>query len=712
MARRSRTTAPRPRSSAGRLWVRFVGLQFAGGMFLFAAVPLLHLPPLAKVISQALMGLSAGVGIVVGVAHHRPAHRAPWYLLAAATVDYTVGLTLFYVHHSILHDTSYPAPADVCYLLFYLPVLTAMVLFVRRRTPGWDLVGSIDAGIVVVGAGLLSWVYLISPSANAAEVPFLTRLVSIAYPMLDLLLLAVVSRMMLGAGVRTAAFRLVSAFAVLFLITDTTYAVQSMLGIYEPGTHLEVGWFTAMCLLATAALHPSMLRIDERSAAVAPSAGPARLTLLAAASLIAPTVLAIQYGRGGDLHVPMVLAACVLLFLLVIARMAALVRAQRLVAITDALTGLHTRRYFEEAISAEVARADRSNRPLGLLIIDIDRFKQVNDSYGHNGGDRVLCEVAARLRASVRAGDVVARYGGEEFAVVLPEAAEDDILRIGERIRVSLQSAPVAVNEKAWISVAASVGGAAHPAHGRTPAELVLTADRALYAAKQTGRNRLILGRVDTRERRDLAVASRLTSIDYLTALAAEVDARIAPVERGAAVGRWAAAVAAQLGLDPTTQERCELAGRLHDIGEITVPAHILAKPARLSEAEWQIMKTHPDQGYQLLRLDPGLAPVANIVRQHHERYDGSGYPAALAGPEILLEARIISVCDAWAAMRVDRPHQPARSSTAARAEVRRCTGSQFDPDVVEAFLAVLDRDGIDEVAGAGATARSAVHAG
>ncbi len=368
-------------------------------------------------------------------------------------------------------------------------------------------------------------------------------------------------------------------------------------------------------------------------------------------------------------------------------------------AITDALTGLRTRRFFEEAIGTETVRALRSGNSLGLLILDIDHFKRINDSYGHDGGDRVLREVADRLRSCVRPGDVVARYGGEEFAVVLPETGEQETTRIGERIRTSLASAPIAANEQTWISVSISVGAAALPRHGRTPDELVLTADRALYAAKRTGRNRLIIGRVDSHEQQELAETSRPTITEYLLALAVEVDAQVAPVEHGPAVGRWAAEVAEELGLDPDTRQRCVLAGQLRDIGKITVPETILRKPGRLSEADWRLMKTHPDQGARLLQLDPGPADVARIVRQHHERYDGSGYPDGRTGADTTIEARIISVCDAWAAMRVDRPYQPARTVAQARAELRRCAGSQFDPDVVDAFLTVLDHGRIDEIA-------------
>jgi two-component system, cell cycle response regulator len=487
-------------------WAGFLAVQVVAAMVLSAVVPLVTGDgPVVEITTQTVLGLLPGVAILVGVGLHRPVARAPWYLLASATTTNAIGYALFLAYHSMLHDYSFPAPADAFAVAFYLQVFLALVLFVRRRTPGRDLAGTVDAGILVVGAGLLSWVFLISPSAYAAEVPGLIRVTSTAYPMLDLLLLAVTARLMLGVGIRTTAFRLLTGFALLLMVTDVAYGIQSLLGTPEPGVLLQLGWFTATCLLATAALHPSMRRIDERCAAAAPYAGAGRLALLATASLMAPAVLATQYGRGDDTHIPTVVVACVLLFLLVMARMADMVRAQRQVAVTDALTGLRTRRYFEEAMATESARAERSGKPVGLLIIDVDHFKRVNDQYGHIGGDRVLCEVAARLRAAARSGDVVARYGGEEFAVVLPEAGEQELVRIGERIRTRLAGTPIDVDDKTWISVTASIGAAALPTHGGTPDELVLVADRALYVAKETGRNRLVVGQVERTERQEVS---------------------------------------------------------------------------------------------------------------------------------------------------------------------------------------------------------------
>jgi len=156
----------RPLLVGSRLWLGFVGLQILAGLLIYPGIPTLTLPPLVKVVGLGGLGASVGAAVLVGVARYRPAHRAPWLVLAAAMGSFAVAQTLFAVNHLLLDDMSFPAPADGFYLAFYLLVTVALVLFVRRRTPAWDLVGTVDAGIVAVGAGLLSWVFLISPSAQ------------------------------------------------------------------------------------------------------------------------------------------------------------------------------------------------------------------------------------------------------------------------------------------------------------------------------------------------------------------------------------------------------------------------------------------------------------------------------------------------------------------------------------------------------------------
>jgi HD-GYP domain-containing protein (c-di-GMP phosphodiesterase class II) len=180
--------------------------------------------------------------------------------------------------------------------------------------------------------------------------------------------------------------------------------------------------------------------------------------------------------------------------------------------------------------------------------------------------------------------------------------------------------------------------------------------------------------------------------VDFLRHVADRVDAQLSPQEHSRAVGRWSRRLAMELGHDEATVTRVELAGRLHDIGKIVVPRDILTKPTTLSDEEWAMLRHHPYHGARLALVVPGFERVADVIGQHHERFDGTGYPNHLAGADILLEARILAVCDSWAAMRSDRPYQLMLTEDQAREQVREGRGTQFDPDVADLFLDLHSR--------------------
>jgi diguanylate cyclase (GGDEF)-like protein len=658
-------------------WAVYLGSGFVvvAGYYVASA---LDAPALVRVLMYTLVSTSSAAVVLYSCHRYRPRPLLPWLMLGLGELIYAAADTSFYVSHYLVGDLRYPALADLFYLSHYPLVVAGLVMLIRLRTPGRDLASLLDAALVAVVAGMLSWLYLLAPIAQA-QVPTLAKAASLAYPMMDLAMFAVALRLILGAGRRPTAFLLLCTNLLAFLAADSLYALQQLSGTYAAGNFLDAIWLTGNLALGAAALHPTMRQVGDPAPVADPGPGPARIVALCAAALIAPATLLVEHSRGEYGNVPVIALACGLLFLLSIARLAVLVAQQRQLAITDVLTGLRTRRYFETELAGELAHARRTRSPLAVLIADVDHFKAINDAHGHPGGDQVLVEIATRLRKGIRQEDVLSRYGGEEFAVLVRGAAADDPRKIAERLRHVIGSTPVVVGDGVPVAVTISVGTATFPLHGTTQDELVMAADRALYAAKCKGRNRIDVGPDDAE-----ATAGMLA---YLAHVADVVDGWLSPQEHGRAVSRWAALTAIELGLDSEGVRRTALAGQLHDVGKIMVPKEIWTTSSPLSDQDWQQVRRHPEYGYRMLCTVPGLADAAVVVRQHHERVDGTGYPDRLAGDEIRLEARIVAVCDSWAAMLADRPYHVPMTEDQAREELIRCRGRQFDPHVVDAFL-------------------------
>ncbi len=360
---------------------------------------------------------------------------------------------------------------------------------------------------------------------------------------------------------------------------------------------------------------------------------------------------------------------------------------------TDPLTKLCNRRGFRELLDLELERTRRSSSQMALLVGDLDHFKEVNDRSGRGAGDAALQRTARVLETGKRKIDALARVGGEEFALILPDTDPNSALLIAERLRAALREefADDAV------SLSISFGIACFRQHGQTAASLVRAADEAVHAAKLNGRDLSVLystelgafagtqpGTRDVHAERFLGVV-----LD----LAETVDLRFSGSARHSeTVARYAELMARELALTERRTARVQLAGRLHDIGKVGVPDSVLAKPAKLDEEELVLIRRHPDLGAQILE-HASLADVRAWVRAHHERPDGHGYPLGLRGEEIPIEARILAVADAYEAMTSDRAYSPSIGHAAARAELERCAGSQFDPQVVRAFIGVLKRD-------------------
>jgi diguanylate cyclase (GGDEF)-like protein len=355
----------------------------------------------------------------------------------------------------------------------------------------------------------------------------------------------------------------------------------------------------------------------------------------------------------------------------------------------DPLTGMRNRRGFDELFDLEVERARRTGHPVSLLLGDLDHFKQVNDSLGHPRGDEVLRRAGEILRSTNRRIDLAARVGGEEFAVLLPDSDERGAHVAAERMRRAIREG--FADESFPLTI--SFGIASFPTHGANTDDLMESADQALYTAKEIGRDCSVIfspQAVDNvsghARRRHARGEARLAS---LLTLAESLDAH----EHAATVGRYAREIGRELGYPHEDLENLMLAGILHDVGKVGIPSSIVLKPRPLSPPEWDEMRKHPEIGASMLE-GVNLPQIAGWVLHHHERPDGRGYPRGLEGDAVPLEARILSVADAYEAMTHDRVYRPALGPGAAWRELEQGAGSQFDEEVVEAFQRVLRSEG------------------
>jgi diguanylate cyclase (GGDEF)-like protein len=353
---------------------------------------------------------------------------------------------------------------------------------------------------------------------------------------------------------------------------------------------------------------------------------------------------------------------------------------------TDSLTGLANRRELENRFAAELERSTRTGRPLSILVLDLDWFKEFNDRFGHSAGDVALTQLADALRRATRTSDVVARLGGEEFAVLAPETDEGEGFQLAERLRAEVKAAFAREPERTTISC----GVASFPVHGITSGELLHAADRALYEAKEAGRDRSIVFRhaVPPAEGERVHIETTSPRLASLVSLAEAVDRRKGAPANSRRVARYAEQLAQSLHLPEEEVERVRLAALLRDVGEVGVAESILNKPAPLTGEEWRELERHPEIGARIVGAAQ-LGRVGEWILSHHERPDGRGYPRGLREHQIPLEGRIVAVADAFAAMTAPRPYRAAFSPKRARAELQARAGSQFDHDVVEAFLSL-----------------------
>ncbi len=371
---------------------------------------------------------------------------------------------------------------------------------------------------------------------------------------------------------------------------------------------------------------------------------------------------------------------------------------ERLLAMIDLdpLTELLNHRSFRERLSQEARRCESSNSSMALALIDVDKFDHLNETLGHSKGDETLREIADVIRECVPEYSIVSRYAGDEFAILLPNTDAESIAVITNYIRVKLQ-------QNRCVSTV-SVGCSEFPKNTSREDGLILAAELALVRAKQLGRNRVCLfdavpGADQAADPFLLYHSAENGSFATIQALAAAVDAKDNYTNgHSERVAKYAVMLSTALGDSPETVDKVFKCGTLHDVGKIGVPDAILKKPAKLDPDEQLIMETHTVLGELIAGKVPQLAELLPGVRNHHERWDGRGYPDGLAGERIPYIARVLAVADSYDAMTSDRPYRKGLSQDIAIEEIEKSSGKQFDPHIAATFVKLhRERGGILE---------------
>ncbi|MBS1851824.1 MAG: diguanylate cyclase [Acidobacteria bacterium] len=398
-------------------------------------------------------------------------------------------------------------------------------------------------------------------------------------------------------------------------------------------------------------------------------------------------------------------------------------------SITDSLTGIKTRRFFYESLTSEWKRASRSGRPFSVVLIDLDKFKRVNDGMGHLEGDLVLTRVARLLEQKCRQSNVVARYGGDEFIILMPETGVEQAQALADRLRFWLANDPM-LNQH---QITGSFGVASFPVHGFSVEDLIKVADAGLYASKHAGGDRvtvaeeleesesnavqrqLISGYIEGFLHREHTGPERLEELtstlkklcggdngstqalrEAIESLTYAAESReVNAAGHGDTVARYAEIMARALGMAESEVRDLVFAARVHDVGKIFVPERILNKTNPPTDEEFYLLKMHARAGAEIVATLPASEQMSQAVEYHHEALDGSGYPAGLRGDEIPLWARILNVANVFANLTTEHTFGPLRMPEQALAEMDKLSGVRYDGALVRTLIRELKAEKI-----------------
>ena len=360
----------------------------------------------------------------------------------------------------------------------------------------------------------------------------------------------------------------------------------------------------------------------------------------------------------------------------------------------DSVTDLLNHRSIGEKLEQALIEADSAGQSLTLVMMDLNNFKFFNDTYGHPVGDQVLRIVARSLGEICRTNDVIGRYGGDEFIALLADTDAQGALEVCSRIAARVENEPYSDTQGRQVPIGLSFGAAVFPQDGQSAMDLLSIADANLYEAKRGGAP--ATGARNAEENpssRQIKEVGTGGSFGVLDALVTAIDNKDHYTRRHSEdVTHWASLMARELEYSSEVLRAVRICGLLHDVGKIAVPDAILTKSGRLEDDEFQIVQQHPVFGALIVKDVPNLNEVLGGVRHHHERFDGKGYPDKMSGEDIPLLGRILAVPDCFSAMTTERPYRQALSWSEAIDEIKRGRGTQFDPQIADAFLTIIER--------------------
>jgi diguanylate cyclase (GGDEF)-like protein len=587
--------------------------------------------------------------------------RTPWLLLGLAIGLWASGDLYYTFYFSGVETVPFPSIADAFYLAFYPIAYVALGLLLRGRIRQFHGSLWLDGVIGALTVSAIGVAVVLDPVIETTGGSAIVVATNLAYPLFDLLLLAMLVGVIALTGWRLdRTWVLIAAGFASFGVADSFYLYQSAAGTYVEGTLLDVGWVLATVLLACAAWQP-IRRIEE-----ARNEGWQALTLPTVFAFLGLALLVFDHFQPlSTLALALAwtsLAAVIVRAVLTFRDKLRLLEHSRREALTDSLTGLGNRRGFMAGIEQELAEADERH-PLVLVLFDLDGFKAYNDTYGHPAGDALLTRLAGNLEVAVSGRGRAYRMGGDEFCVIGSAA------RVGPGALIDAAVAAL-TEEGEGFAVTCSYGCVLLPEEAHRISDALRIADGRMYVHKN--RHRPSAGR---------------QSMDVLLRVLHERDSDLG--KHLAGVADLAEMVGRRMRVPAEQLETLRQAAELHDVGKVAIPEQILRKPGPLTEAEWEFVRRHTLIGERVLAEAPALGPASRLVRSTHERFDGTGYPDRLAGHDIPLGARIIAVCDAFEAMTSERSYARALTVEEAHRELFRCAGTQFDPEVVEAFSAV-----------------------